>query len=115
MAWVSRFTQIADGVPGAIDRGTFRAATYIKDLAVELAPEESGDLKASGHLEPAAANGGGEYKVVFGMPYSATVEFGRSDMPQYPAQPYLGPAVKEIKVRKEIAAEMRALLKGSRR
>lgn len=114
MAWVSRFTQIADGVPGAIDRGVFRAATYVKDLAVELAPKKTGDLKASGHLEPASADGGGEYQVIFDVPYANAVEYGRSDEPNYPAQPFLGPAKKAIKVRKEVAAEMRALLKGTR-
>lgn len=115
MAWTSRMGQIAAGVPGAIDRGTHRGATLIKDLAVQLSPELTGANKNSGHVEPDAPNGSASYKVVFNQPYSAAIEYGRSDEPNYPAQPYLGPAIKEIKVGKEIRDELRALIRGRSR
>lgn len=114
MAWTSRMGRIAAGVSGAVDRGTHRGASYILELARELAPEDTGDLKASGHLRPDAPNGSASYQVVFSMPYSKAVEYGRSDMPNYPAQPFMAPAVKQIKVKKEIRAELQALYKGTR-
>jgi hypothetical protein len=101
------------GLEGAVDRGVFRAAGYVKTLAVDLAPEDSGDLKKSGHLEPSAATGGGSYRVVFDVPYATYVEHG-NDNPNYPAQPYLTPAVKEIDVRAEVKAEVAALIGGAR-
>ncbi len=111
MAWTSRMAAIAAGVGPAIDRGVHRGATYIKDLAVQLAPEKTGALKASGHVEPASPDGSGTAKVIFDVEYAATVEYGRSDLPEYPAQPFVAPAVKTIKVKKEVQAELRALIR----
>ncbi len=114
MAWKSRFTTIAAGTAPAIDRATHRTADYIRDLAVQLAPEDSGDLKRSGHLDKEAPDGSLEYQVIFDMPYSAAVEYGRSDLPAYPAQPFLTPATRQISLVKEIRAELRALLRNGR-
>ena len=105
---------IISGLEAAIDRGVFRAAGYVKDLAVDLAPESSGDLKRSGHLEPGAVDGGGAYRVVFDMPYATYVEHG-NDNPNYPAQPYLAPAKKAIDVTSEVKAEIAALVGAARR
>ncbi len=101
------------GLDGAIDRGVYRSATMIADLAVQLAPEDSGDLKRSGHVEPATLDGSGVAHVVFDMPYAGYVEHGTSN-PNYPAQPYLGPAAAAIDVQQEIAQELRALAARSR-
>lgn len=104
-------TTFRDGVNAAIDRGVFRAATLVEDLATQLAPEDTGALKASGRVEPDAPNGGQAYQVVFGggaVDYAQYVERG-TDNPNYPAQPYLGPAREAIDLKAEIAAELRAL------
>lgn len=102
------------GVPDAIDRGTHQAATFIKDLAVQLAPEDEGDLKETGRVEPSAGQGDGTYQVLFGgmsgsnkyVDYARHVEFGTEDSD---AQPFLTPAKEQIDVRAEIAEELRAL------
>lgn len=101
------------GLDLAIDCGVHRAATMVKDLAVQLAPEDSGDLKKSGHVEPPAPDGSGVATVVFDAPYACYVEYGTSE-PNYPAQPFLGPARKEIDLKREIAQELRDLANRSR-
>jgi hypothetical protein len=50
---------------------------------------------------------------VFDVPYATYVEHG-NDNPNYPAQPYLTPAVKEIDVRAEVKTELAALIGGAR-
>lgn len=104
------------GIPAAIDRGVRQAAVHITDLAVQLAPEDEGDLKATGRVEPAAGQGDGTYQVVFGgidgpnkpVDYARAVEFG-TDVSE--AQPFLTPAKEAIDVKAEIAAELRALVR----
>ena len=107
------FDRFLAGVDAAIDRGVHRAATMVADLAVQLAPEDTGDLKRSGHVEPDAPNGSGVATVVFDVPYAHYVEYGTSN-PTYPAQPFLGPAVHEIDLKREIAQELRDLANRSR-
>ena len=104
------------GLPAAIDRGVYNAAVAIEDLATQLAPEDSGDLKASGHVEPATPNGSMTYSVVFGggdVGYARYPVF-RTDNPNYPVQPYLHPAAKQISPKVEIQAAIRALAQRSR-
>lgn len=108
---LNNMRRVMRGAPAAVDRGVHRAATYVKDLAVQLAPEDTGDLKASGAVEPGEPNGGARYRVVFSVPYARYVEFG-NDNPNYPAQPFLHPAKKEISVRDEVKAELVALIRG---
>lgn len=120
---LSGLQAFAAGLQAAIDRGAHRAATYVTDLAVDLAPEDEGDLKATGRVEPDAPDGSGQARVVFGgasgphkyVDYAGIVEHGNPDEPNYPAQPYLEPATKAIDVKAEIAAELRALAARSRR
>lgn len=112
-----KLTAFRAGLPDAIDRGTARAAALVNDLAVQLAPEDEGDLKATGRVEPDAGQGDGTYRVVFGgasgpnkfVDYAPAVEYGRTDEPNYPAQPYLTPAAREIDIKAEIKAEILAL------
>ena len=103
-------------IPQAIDRGTARAAGMIRDLAVQLAPEDEGDLKATGRVEPAPGAGAGVYTIVFGdasgpnkfVDYAAYVEYGTADSP---AQPFLTPAVHAVNLAAEIAKELREVLR----
>lgn len=107
---------IARRVPGALDRGVARAAAHIRDLAVQLAPEDEGDLKATGRVEPAPGAGDGVYTIVFGdasgpnkfVDYAAYVEYGTADNP---AQPFLLPAVEAINLAAEVAKELREVLR----
>jgi hypothetical protein len=100
----------------AIDRGVHQAASYVADLAAQLAPEKSGALKASGRVEPEAPDGSKEYRVVFGggaVDYARYVEEG-TDNPNYPVQPYLAPAVQQISVKAEIKAAIADLAARSK-
>ena len=112
----AKLTALRAGVPAAIDRGVHQAAVHLTDLAVQLAPEDEGDLKATGRVEPDAGQGDGESRVVFGgqdgpnkyVDYARHVEFG-TDVSE--AQPFLTPAKEQIDVQAEIARELRALLR----
>lgn len=99
------------GLPAAVDRGVKRAAEHVGDLAQQLAPEDSGDLKKSKKVDGAD----GRYTVSFGegLPDGRAVfqEYGTADSP---AQPYLEPARKAIKVGVEVRKEIATLAKRSR-
>lgn len=103
--------RVIAGVPDAVDQGTFDAATMIADLARQLAPVDTGRLRDSGHVAPAAPNGGAVYQVVFDAPYAVYVEEGTTN-PNYPAQPFLGPARKDISLPEAIRVRLRALVQG---
>lgn len=106
------------GLEGAIDAGAKQGAEYIADLAQQLAPEDSGTLKASKDVRPGDTPG--TWIVSFGGPgtgaedYAKIVEYGDPSNPNYPAQPYLTPAKKQINVKAEIRKEIQALAKRSR-
>lgn len=80
---------------------------YIVDLASQLAPRDSGELSLSGesHLEDDVLI------ISFGnnLPdeRAAAQEYGTVFMP---AQPYLGPAVKNIDIIEEVAKAIRSKL-----
>lgn len=101
--------RIIAGLPGAIDQGTFDAATMVLDLAKQLAPVDTGRLRDSGHVVPDAPNGAAVYHVVFDVPYAVYVEEGTTN-PNYSAQPYLEPALKEISLTEAIRVRLRALV-----
>jgi hypothetical protein len=111
-----------DGLDEAIDRGTHARATRVKDKAVENAPEDEGDLKETGRVEPEQPDGSMEARVVFGgksgsnkyVDYADVVEEGDPDRPNYPAQPYLGPAARDVDDLADVAAELQALIQRSR-
>lgn len=107
---LSGFRRLAAGEAAAIDRGVKRAAEFVADLAQQLAPEQTGALKASVRVRPGPEPG--VYLVTFGggdtgVDYATFVEYGTHASP---AQPYLTPALREIDVAKEIAEELKALL-----
>lgn len=72
-------------VQAVIDRYT----EIIAREARGLAPVDTGELRQSiqAELGPLAST------ILASAPHAAVVELGRSDNPNYPAQPFLGPAV----------------------
>lgn len=93
----------------AIDRGAARGGQMIVDLAKEIVPVASGDLRDSIRLQPQAGSGKGVYTVAVGnkdVDYAAYVEYGTVDSP---AQPFLRPATDAIDVPAEIAAELKKI------
>lgn len=102
------------GLPKAIDEGAEIAANYVGDLAQQLAPVDEGDLRDSKQVLPGKTKG--IWVVSFGEglpdPRAIVQEYGSEDMP---AQPYLGPAVKDVDVRKEIKAKIEELARRSKR
>ena len=104
------FVRARTGTADAIDRGAKRAAGFVGDLAQQLAPEETGALKASKHVEQRES---GVYTVSFGrgLPDARAIyqEYGTGRMA---AQPYLTPALRQINVTAEIAKELRDLVRG---
>lgn len=106
---MDKLGRVRSGVDAAIDRGVRRAAGYVLDLAQQLCPVASGDLKASGRVDP-PGDGVGKYRVVFGgakAPYARFVEYGTYASP---AQPFLLPAAREIKASIEVDAELKKLV-----
>lgn len=73
---------------GAVQAVIERYVGLIAREAKGLAPVDSGALRENirGELERLAGS------VLSDLPYSAAVELGRTDLPAYPVQPYLGPA-----------------------
>jgi hypothetical protein len=92
-------------LPQDIDDGLKQGAEYIGDLAQQLAPEDSGDLKASKSVDPGEKG----YVVSFGegLPDIRAVvqEFGSVNQD---AQPYLTPAKEAIDVAAEVAKRIKA-------
>lgn len=104
---VRGFVRIIRGLPGAIETGIDRGAGFIADLAQQLAPVDTGELRASIHVEAGALPL--SRRVVASAPHAAFVEFGTRFME---AQPYLTPARQQIRVLDEVAIEVRKLVQG---
>jgi len=103
-----KLLKLVQNIDKAVDIGTERAADLILDLAKQFAPKDTEQLADSGKVE----NAGQAKRIVSfgdGLPdqRAAAQEFGTHDMP---AQPYLGPASRNIDVAQEIAAEIAKLL-----
>lgn len=97
---VNRFSQLQGSIPISIDEGLAQAGEYIVQLASELAPEETGALKASGRSEVQNH----VLSVSFGNGLSDIRAIAQEHGTVYmPAQPFLMPAVREIDVAQEIA------------
>lgn len=103
--------RIRAGAAEAIETGIERGANMIADLARQLAPEDSGELKRSIRVEDAAH--ALARKVVAGAEYAAFVEYGTSN-PNYPVQPYMTPAKEQIDVQAEVNIEVRKLITSAR-
>jgi len=93
--------------PEVLEPAIWKSLVSIEAQAVELVPVDLGNLKNSvtiatsknkkqhGASEDGLSSGAAEYQGVIGSgaEYASAVEFGRPDIPNYPAQPFLRPAV----------------------
>lgn len=104
----SNLQAIRAGLSRAIDQGMQAAATHVGDLAQQLAPEDTGDLKQSKVVEQVAP---GRWRVSFGrgLPDIRAVaqEYGTRSSP---AQPYLTPAAEQIDADLEVGKAVAALI-----
>lgn len=81
-------------IDSAISDGLFEAGQDLHDLARQLAPEDSGDLKNSGDVQQLS-------KTVVEVSFGNNLPDDRAPAQEYgtmyfPAQPFLTPAAKEI-------------------
>ena len=94
------FITVSNAIHDGMIEGINTAAQFILDLATQLAPEDSGDLKKSGEIGYEGEN----VTISFGngLPDDRAIaqEYGTIYMP---AQPYLSVAVKEIDVLQVVA------------
>ena len=90
----NRFPQIKGAIRERVVKVVNETAQEVLSIAQQLAPVDTGFLRASGHLEGDAR--GELQKVVFDAEYAGYVEFGTS---RSAAQPFLRPAVASIKSR----------------
>jgi HK97 gp10 family phage protein len=89
-----------------MDRGVATAAGMIADLASQLAPVDTGALRASIRVE--GTEGSRRRRVVAGAPHARFVEYGTVTNP---AQPFMTPAAEAIDVRREVRNEVQALIR----
>lgn len=101
-----RLRRVLSGSPQAIDRGAKAYAEAVKDLAVQLAPVDTGALRESIHVE--AGDREGVYQVVASVPYAVHVEFGTH---RAAAQPFLTPAVQHVRALPFFARELAELVR----
>lgn len=105
----SNIPQLRASLPDAAARGVARAAFLVEDLAKQLCPVDTGALRASIRVTPTAP--ALRMAVIATQAYAAHVEYGTLHSP---AQPFLTPAARAIKVQREITAELRAVIQRSR-
>lgn len=104
---IQKMITLLNAIKEGTKEGLLVAGNHIVDLASQLAPEDSGELKKSGRavMEEDAV------VVSFGndLPDDRAIaqEYGTIYMP---AQPYLGPAIKEINIVEEVATAVRRRL-----
>lgn len=107
---------IAD-VAAATERGLKRAAGFVADIETQLVPVDTSALKQTIRVVRVSAD---HYQVIAGDPtatrpndgravdYAPYVEYGT---PNSAAQPFVAPAAKAVDVGKEVAAEIRKVLR----
>lgn len=107
----NRIPQTRGAIAAAAARGVHRAAGFVADLARQLAPVDTGALRASIRVTPDAPALRVEVQAGGGLPDARAVyqELGTSRMA---ASPYLTPAARAIDVRKEVKAELAKALRG---
>lgn len=118
----NKLPAIRSGLRPALGRGLYRGATMVRDLAAQLAPVDRRPNRPPGpHLfetiqvEPDRPGLRLEVTAGRGLPDPRAVvnELG-SDVIFFPPQPYLIPAARAIDVPREVAAELRALIRRNR-
>ena len=96
MALKSKLPRLAASLKTTLQQANYETAKDVSQLGTQLAPEDTGDLKASGRVEPdspADVN-----SAVWGdavVDYATYPEFG-TDNPNYPIQAYAKPAADAI-------------------
>lgn len=104
---LDRMATLLKAIHEGMLEGLLVAGNHVVDLASQLAPEDSGALKGSGR----AVLIGDSVDISFGndLPDDRVIaqEYGTVFMP---AQPYLGPALKEIDILEEVALAVRRRL-----
>ena len=103
---LSKLRRVIAGEQAAIDRGARAYAQAVADLAEQLAPFETGELRDSIHVEE--GDRPGSYRVVASAPHAAFVEFGTHKMP---AQPFLNPAAQRVRPLPFFAREIAELVR----
>ena len=108
----SNIGRIRAGLRGASGRGVERAAGFVADLAQQLAPVDTGDLRASVQVEPGDSDTQRVVTAGRGLPDIRAVaqEFGTVTAP---AQPFMAPAARAVKPEKEVATELVALYRSN--
>ena len=91
----NRFPQIKRAIRKQVVNVVNETAEEVLDIAKQLAPYKTGELRNSGHLEFDSRNE--LQKVVFDAPHAPFIEFGTSNME---AQPFLRPAIASVKSRR---------------
>lgn len=92
----------ADRLVGlALQKVVIELCNDVQAGARRIVPWLSGDLHDSIEVEVEEAPGGAMVgRVGSNLPYALAVEYGRPDVPAYPKQPYLGPALYQVRGRK---------------
>jgi len=103
---LTRLRRVLQGERAAIDRGARAYAEAVADLAEQLAPVDTGALRASIHVEDGDREGA--YRVVASAPYAQFVEYGTA---RAAAQPFLTPAVAHVKPLPFFAREFAELIR----
>lgn len=118
----SNIPQLRAAIRDATARGVHRAAGMVRDLARQFAPYDDRPSRPPGpHLrdtiqvEPEQPALRVEVTAGRGLPDPRAIlnEYG-GDTIFYPAQPYMTPAARAIKVQREVATEIRKAIKRSR-
>lgn len=109
----SNIGRIRAGLRSASGRGNHRAAQFMANLAYQLAPEDTGDLKRSVQVETEPSDVQQVVSAGRGLPDIRAVaqEFGTVTSA---AQPFMTPAARAIKPEKEVAAELVALYRSNK-
>lgn len=90
----NRFPQLKGAIRRQVVKVVNETAEEVLDIACQLVPVDTGELKESGHLEP--YNQGELNRVVFDAEHARFVEYGTSVSA---AQPFLRPAAEAVKKR----------------
>jgi HK97 gp10 family phage protein len=108
----SNFGRIAADLSRAAARGNHRAAGFVADLAAQLAPVDTGGLRASIRVETGPDEPTQVVTAGRGLPDIRAVaqEYGTVTAP---SQPFMTPAARAVRPAKEIAAEVEALVRSN--
>lgn len=95
-------------IAGAVDRGTWQAADYVRDIESQIAPVKTGDLASTPRVEPDAGSGGGTYRVLAGgIPGKKTGRLVTYAIYAEEDQPFASVALREVDLKAAILAELR--------